>query len=106
VYDRSGNLYFTDPPYGLPLGMDDPTKELSFQGVYCHLKSGETILLDSLSRPNGIAFSPDESKMYVAVSDQNKAVWYEYNVVAPGEIANKKLFYDVTNLIGKEGQQG
>lgn len=106
VFDKAGNLYFTDPAYGLPKGMDDPTKELSFQGVYCHLRTGETILLDSLSRPNGIAFSPDESKLYVSVSDEKHAVWYVYNVVAPGELDNKKLFYDVTDQIGKAGRQG
>lgn len=106
VYDKAGNLYFTDPPYGLPSGTGDTTKELSFQGVYCHLKTGETILLDSLSRPNGIAFPPGESKLYVAVSDQKHAVWYQYDVVGPGKVDNKNLFYDVTKFVGKEGQQG
>ncbi|MCG2460487.1 SMP-30/gluconolactonase/LRE family protein [Flavobacteriaceae bacterium F89] len=106
VYDKAGNLYFTDPMYGLPKGMDDPTKELNFQGVYCHLKTGVTILLDTLTRPNGIALSPDEQKLYVAVSDEKHAVWYQYNLVAPGEVNGKQLFYDVTNLIGIEGQQG
>lgn len=106
VYDRNGNLYFTDPPYGLPSGMDDPNKELNFQGIYCRLKTGGTILLDSLPRPNGIAFSPDESKLYVAVSDESHAVWYRYDVPNPGKVTNRKLFYDVTDLIGKEGEQG
>lgn len=106
VFDANGNLYFTDPPYGLPKRMDDPNKELDFQGVYCLLTSGEVVLVDTLTRPNGICFSPDGSKLYVAVSDPEHAVWYQYDVASPGKIANKKLFYDVTELVGQEGQQG
>ena len=106
VFDANGNLYFTDPPYGLPKRMDDPNKELDFQGVYCLLTSGEVVLVDTLTRPNGICFSPDGSKLYVAVSDPEHAVWYQYDVASPGKIANKKLFYDVTELVGQQGQQG
>jgi len=106
VFDVDGNLYFTDPPYGLPEQMEDPTKELDFQGVYCLKTSRELILVDTLSRPNGIALSPDGSKLYVAVSDPEHAVWYQYDISNPGKTLNKQLFYDVTDLIGKVGQQG
>lgn len=106
VFDADGNLYFTDPPYGLPKQMNDPNKELDFQGVYCLKKSGELILVDKLSRPNGIVLSPDGSKLYVAVSDPEHAVWYRYDVTNPGKTVNKQLFFDVTHLVGKEGQQG
>jgi len=106
VFDADGNLYFTDPPYGLPKQMDDPAKELDFQGVYCLKRSGELILVDTLTRPNGIALSPDESKLYVAVSDPEHAVWYRYDISNPGKTVNKQLFFDATHLVGKEGQQG
>ncbi len=106
VYDSEGNLYFTDPPYGLPERMDDPTKELDFQGVYCLKTSGELVLVDTLTRPNGIAFSPDGNRLFVAVSDPEHAVWYAYDVIGPGKIKNKTLFYDATSLIGQKGQQG
>lgn len=106
IFDTGGNLYFTDPPYGLPEQMDDPNKALNFQGVYCLKKSGELILVDTLSRPNGIALSPDESKLYVAVSDPEQAVWYRYDITNPGKTVNKQLFFDVTDLVDKEGQQG
>ncbi len=106
TYDDKGNLYFTDPPYGLPLNMDDPQKELDFQGVYCLKPSGELVLLDKLSRPNGIAFSPDYSKLYIAVSNPQHAVWYEYDVMSEEKITNKKIFYNATALVGKEGEQG
>ncbi len=106
IYDKAGNLYFTDPPYGLPKGMDDPDKELDFQGVYGFLASGELILIDQLSRPNGIAFSPDQKTLYVAVSDPQHAVWYAYDLVAPGHVENKRLFYEVTDRVGKPDQPG
>lgn len=105
-FDEAGNFYFTDPPYGLPLKMDDPRKELDFQGVYCLLGSGEPVLLDKLSRPNGIGQSPDGSTLYVAVSDPLHATWYQYDIESPGRVSNKRLFYDVTHLVGQEGQQG
>ena len=106
VFDSDGNLYFTDPPYGLQDGVNDLGKELDFQGVFCLKASGELVLVDKLTRPNGITFSPDGSKMYVAVSDPEHAVWYRYDVVAPGEVKNRTLFFDVTDLVGKKGQQG
>ncbi len=105
TFDSDGNLYFTDPPYGLPEPMDGLTKELDFQGVYCLKTGGELILVDKLSRPNGIALSPDGSKLYVAVSDPEHAVWYRYDITNPGKAVNKQLFYDATELVGraKEG---
>ncbi|NAS12310.1 SMP-30/gluconolactonase/LRE family protein [Poritiphilus flavus] len=106
VFDSQGNLYFTDPPYGLPNRMEDENKELEFQGVYCLLNSGELLLVDMLSRPNGIALSTDESQLFVAVSDPEQAVWNRYDITAPGIVGDRNLLYDVTGLIGKEGQQG
>jgi gluconolactonase len=105
-YDLMGNLYFTDPPYGLPNQMNSPEKELEFQGVYCLLTSGELLLVDKLSRPNGIALSPDNKFLYVAVSDAEGAVWYKYFVKEPGTIASKELMADVTHLIGQENEDG
>ncbi len=104
--DPEGNLYFTDPPYGLPQQMNDPTKELDFQGVYCLLKTGELKLLDKLSRPNGITQSPDGKVLYVAVSDPQHAVWYQYNIKSPGVLGNKKLFYDATEYINSKPPYG
>lgn len=98
VFDKNGNLYFTDPPYGLEFLMNDPAKELDFQGVYKTDKNGKTILLtDELSRPNGIAFSPDETKLYVANSDPENAIWMVYDVDNIGKISNGKVFFDVTD---------
>lgn len=106
IYDKAGNLYFTDPPYGLEFNVDDPAKELSFQGIYCLKTDGELLLVDSISRPNGITFSPDQTKLIVANSDPEHAVWYQYDIVSPGVVENRQLFFDSTDLVGKEGQQG
>ena len=64
------DMIFTDPPYGLVGGNEDPAKELMFNGVYRVKPSGEvTLLTRYLTFPNGIALSPDETTAYVAVSD-------------------------------------
>jgi len=100
VYSKTGELYFTDPPYGLEKNVDDPAKELDFQGVYKLSKSGEIKLLTkALTRPNGIAFSPDGTKLYVANSDPTRAIWMVYDVKEDGSIGNGKVFYDATNLV-------
>lgn len=107
AYDKLGNLYFTDPPYGLPEQLNDPDKELNFQGVYCLLTSGALVLIDEqLKYPNGIAVSPNGKKLYVAVSNPEKAAWYAYDIVAPGKVENRKHIADATHLVGKENQQG
>ena len=95
TYSKSGNLYFTDPPYGL----SSPDKqEISFNGVYRFSKEGIISLIDStLSRPNGIAFSPDEKTLYVANSDPNHAIWMRYDIDDnTGAYSNKNIFFNVT----------
>jgi len=93
-YNSKGELFFTDPPYGLPGRNDnDPTKETKWNGVYKVKKNGEVILLiDSLSRPNGIAFFPGEKKLLVANSDPQKPNWYIYDV-SGDKLTNGKIFY-------------
>ena len=99
VYKSNGDLYFTDPPYGLEGKEKDPKKELPFQGVYRLKPNGElTLLTGDLTFPNGLAFSPDEKTFYVAVSDPDKAVWMAYNVNPDGTLANGRVFFDATTL--------
>jgi len=87
TYKSNGDLYFTDPPYGLPQRMEDPEKELPFQGVYRLDNDGNiTLLTDELTRPNGIAFSPDEKILYIANSDPEMAVWKAFDVDKNGNI--------------------
>ena len=107
VYDSKGNLYFTDPPYGLEKRMEDPAKELDFQGVYRLDAQGKlTLLTDQMTRPNGIALSPGEKTLYVANSDPEKAVWMAFELNEKGEIASERTLYDATKLVGKEDEKG
>ncbi len=106
VYHSDGTLYFTDPPYGLEFRMSDPAKELDFQGVYSVSPDGTVQLLEStMSRPNGLAFSPDESTLYVANSDPEHAIWMAYDVLPDGGISNGRVFFDATDLV-KQGLPG
>ena len=96
VVKSDGSIYFTDPPYGLPKEDQDPKKELKFNGVY-RLAAGKLQLLyRDLTRPNGLAFSPDEKVLYVGNSDASRKIWMRFDVKQDGTIANGKLFYDVT----------
>lgn len=91
----NGDVYFTDPPYGLTA---DSLREIPFQGVYKVTARGKVLLLiDSLTRPNGIAFSPDHKKMYVANSDPDKARWYVYEMSDSSTILSGKILYDATS---------
>jgi gluconolactonase len=96
VYHSDGSLYFTDPPYGLPKGDDDPAKELKFNGVYRLANGKLQAVVKDLTRPNGIAFSPDEKTLYVANSDEKRKIWMRYDVAGDGSVANGKVFADVT----------
>jgi gluconolactonase len=97
VFHSNGDLYFTDPPYGLPGQDKDPQKELAFQGVYRLKPDGSlTLLTKDMTRPNGLGFSPDEKTLYVANSDPDKAVVMAFPVKADGTIGEGKVFHDAT----------
>lgn len=109
VYRSDGSLYFTDPPYGLRTQKDtDPEKELKVNGVYriphaLEQKTGSQpnrselqLLVSDLTRPNGIAFSPDEKYLYVNNTEPKK-IWMRYRVQPDGSLTEAKLFYDATN---------
>jgi gluconolactonase len=100
TFKSNGDLYFTDPPYGL-LGLNtDPNKELTFNGVYRLKPNGEiTLLTQDLSFPNGIAFSPDEKILYVAISDTNRPVIMAFDVKTDGTVANGRVFFDAKSLL-------
>jgi gluconolactonase len=96
VYRSDGTLYFTDPPYGLAKQDEDPSKEISFNGVY-RLKNGKVdVIVKDLSRPNGIAFSPDQKVLYVANSDEKRKLWMRYDVAEDDTVRNGRVFFDVT----------
>ena len=99
VYKSNGDLYFTDPPFGLPKVLEDPEKELSFQGIYRLSRDGKlTLLTKDVAFPNGIAFSPDEKTLYVSNADRNNAVWYAFDVKPDGLLGSKREIFNVDEL--------
>jgi len=99
VADSKDNIYFTDPIYGLPKGAADPTREMNFEGVYKITHDGRLILLiDSISRPNGIALSLDERTLYVGSSDDKHTRWYAYHLDSLGAIQSGGILLDGTAL--------
>jgi len=97
VFSSNGDLYFTDPPFGLPKSYGDPRKELPFQGVYRYSKDGKlTLLSKDIKAPNGIAFSPDEKRLYISNADPANAVWMVFEVRADGTIENGRILFDAT----------
>jgi gluconolactonase len=101
----NGDIYFTDPPYGLQKNWDDPARELDFCGVYRISASGGklTLLTKEMSRPNGIVFSPDEKTLYVANSDPKIPVWMAFDVKTDGTLGKGRVFFDSTPWLGKKG---
>jgi gluconolactonase len=103
VFHSSGALYFTDPPYGMQKGWDDPARELDFCGVYRLDTDGKlTLLTKEMSRPNGIALSLDEKTLYVANSDPEKAVWMSFPVKEDGTLGDGKVFFDASDLVARK----
>jgi gluconolactonase len=99
VYKSNGDLYFTDPPYGLP-SQDSPLREMDYCGVFRLARNGTmTLLTKEMTRPNGLAFSPDEKTLYVANSDPDRAVWMAFPVNADGTLGKGRVFADVTAMV-------
>ena len=110
VVDSRNNIYFTDPIYGLPQQENDPTRELKFEGVFKISPGGKTtLLIDSISRPNGLALSADEQTLYIASSDNIKPAWYAYHL-ENGKIKNGGILFDALPLkekaLVKQGPDG
>jgi gluconolactonase len=97
VFTSNGDLYFTDPPFGLPKAFDDPARELDFSGIYRLARNGIlTLLTRDLRAPNGIVFSPSEKTVYVSNADSNRAVWMAYDVRDDGTLGTGRVFFDAT----------
>ncbi len=106
--DNSGNLYLTDPPYGLHDLEKDSSKSAPYQGVYKVTPQGKVYLLvDSLTKPNGIALSPDQKSLFIANSDPQKMRWYKFEL-GDTTVLSGKVFADATKhaLEDKGGPDG
>ncbi len=99
-FDKAGNLYFTDPPYGLPKGPEDKeNRELDWNGVYRVTPQGKiSLLTKEMTFPNGIALSPDEKTLYVAQSDGKAALWKSFPLKEDGTLGPSNVVADVTPM--------
>lgn len=96
VVHSRGTIFFTDPPYGLSGGMTSKDKELDFSGVFRLDSDGKvTALIKTLFFPNGIALSPDEKTLYVAVSEKLNPHIMAYNI----DGTNGRKVFDATPLM-------
>ncbi len=110
IVKKNGDVYFTDPT-GLMRNFpadakDRPTQELDFNGVYRITAAGKLDLLTKdIPYPNGLAFTPDEKKLYVANSRLDK-FWMVFDVKADGTLVNGRKFFDATNIPGEDVPDG
>ena len=102
VHRSDGTLFFTDPPFGLPEGVDDPAKDLPFSGVFRVRDGRVELLTDELKGPNGLAFSPDERWLYVGNWDFERTVVMRYDP----ETGEGELFFDMTGAAGEDAIDG
>lgn len=96
VFCSNGDLYFTDPAYGMEFRYDDPRREMDFTGVFLVKSDGQVSMqLHHLSAPNGIGLSPDERNIYVANSGGSSGLlWMEYDLSEDGSLQNERVFCD------------
>ena len=100
VFHSNGDLYFTDPPYGMPKQFEDPDRELPYQGVFRRSRDGRvTLLTRDMTRPNGLAFSPDEKRLYVAQSDPAAAIWRVFDMKPDGTLGEGRVLFDSTGMV-------
>lgn len=106
TFRSNGDLFFTDPPYGLPTQSDsDSLKEQPHNGVYKASAGQVTLLVDSITRPNGIEFLPGQKRLIVANSDPAKAIWYAIDLNDVDSVSAVSVFYDATSN-SKAGERG
>ena len=90
VVKSDGTIYFTDPPYGIDPGQ----QEQACNGVYRMLPDGTLeLLVEDFDRPNGLAFSPDESVLYI--DDTPRRHVRAFDVQADGTLTGSRIFADM-----------
>ena len=95
---RDGAVWFTDPSFGIGGHWEgEPAEQERPHGVYRidAQTGGLTCPIDDLDGPNGLAFSPDESVLYVIESraTPHRLIW-AYDHAADGTLSNKRLHVD------------
>ena len=103
IIRSNGDIYFTDPPYGLK---DKDAREMDWHGVYRVKPDGAvTLLTKEMTRPNGIGLSPDGRTLYVAQSDRGNAIFKSWPIREDGTLGDGKVLLDVMEFV-KKGDPG
>jgi gluconolactonase len=96
VVRRDGSIWFTDPPYGITgdyEGNDGPQEQ---EGQYVFrfdpANGALTVVADDFVRPNGLAFSPDERRLYVADTRQEPSHIRAFDVREDGTLAGGEIY--------------
>lgn len=97
ITSSNGTIYFSDPWYGrMPVFGEERDRELGFQGVYRIAPGGGDVDLavaeDEFEMPNGLCFTPDESRMYI--NDTDRAHIKVFDVSPEGTLSNGQLFFE------------
>jgi gluconolactonase len=114
IVHSSGDVFFTDPPYGLVKTSDPPgpdinprEKELPYQGVYrVDGKNRVHLLYDGLERPNGLGLSPDEKTLYVANSHPPRPIWMAFEVRPDRTLGTGRIFFDAAPVVASTKRSG
>ncbi|MEW4923682.1 SMP-30/gluconolactonase/LRE family protein [Algibacter sp. 2305UL17-15] len=98
VFDRNGNMYFTDPSFGLGKEKSD----IGFNGVYFFSKNGNLLLVNkTIDKPNGIAVSNDGTILYVSDSNSERPSIWAFDIISEGKVKNKRRLFDATKALHK-----
>ncbi|GAA3556911.1 SMP-30/gluconolactonase/LRE family protein [Snuella lapsa] len=95
VFHSNGNMIMSDPPPVVADGLKAAVYSIKPDGAI-------ELVTDTLSSPNGIAFSPDEKTVYIANADWKNAIWVAADVDENGHISNGRTFFDATGNAPKE----
>jgi gluconolactonase len=95
VVKSDSAVYFTDPSCGIK----SDQQEQPIQGVYRLSPDGEqlTIVADDFEKPNGLAFSPDEKKLYVG--DSQRRHIRVFDVQGDGTLSKSRIFFDMSSRV-------
>ncbi len=97
VVKSDGSIWFTDPPFGLLAYYEGEKAEPELPNTHVYRidgQSGEiTLAADDVNHPNGLAFSPDESILYIIASRAEPRQFLAYDVAADGKtLRNGRVF--------------
>ena len=100
VVNAAGDIYFTDPPYGLSGFENSPDIELGFFGVFRLTRQGDlSTVSKALEKPNGLALSADQRTLYVSNSDDDAPQIVAIDLDAEGNSIGSRLFFDARSLV-------